>query len=329
MKKILAALIVLSIAILAISLATAEVVTEKTGATLRIASLKGPTTMGIVKLMDDAKAGKTANDYTFAMEGTADAISPLLIRGELDVAMVPANLAAVLISKTDGALQIAAINTLGVLYVVENGETVQSVADLAGKTVYSTGKGTTPEYALNYILRGNGLNPDKDVHIEYKSEATEVASAMLNDAASIAVLPQPYVTAVLMQNAGTRVALSLTDEWEKLGDGSAMITGVCLVSRAFAEQNPAAMHTFLEEYAASVKFVNENPAEAAKWIAELGIVAAAPVAEKSIPACNIVSITGGEMVTKATGYLDALYRQNPDSVGGKPADETYFYIAEN
>ncbi len=328
MKRIFALVLALSLALLCLAPALAEE-TEKTGVTMRVASLKGPTTMGLVKLMQDAEAGLTANDYTFAMEGTADAISPLLIQGELDAAMIPCNLAAVLINRTEGALEIAAINTLGVLYVLENGDTVQSVEDLRGKTIFSTGQGTTPEYALDYVLSRNGIDPDSDVTVEFRSESTEVASAMLNDAASIAVLPQPFVTSVLMQNENVRVALSLTDEWDKVGDGSAMITGVCVVRKAFAEEHPEAVDAFLKEYAASTEYVNANPAEAAEWIAELEIVGNAKIAETAIPACNIVCITGEEMVTKASGYIDALYEQNPEAVGGKTADETYFYLAES
>ena len=328
MKRIIALIIALILILGALPIAAAETAGEKTGVSMRIASLKGPTTMGLVKLMQDAQNGLTANDYTFSMEGTADAISPLLIRGELDAAMIPCNLAAVLINKTDGALQIAAINTLGVLYVVENGESIQSLEDLRGKTIYSTGKGTTPEYALNYVLSKNGIDPETDVNVEFKSEATEVASAMLANAASIAVLPQPYVTSVLMQNEGTRIALSLTEEWDKVGEGSAMITGVCVVRKEFAQQHPEAVNAFLEEYAASTQYVNENPAQASEWIAQLGIVAKAAIAEKALAQCNIVCITGDEMVEKASGYINALYEQNPDYVGGTPADEAYYYIAE-
>ncbi len=329
MKRIFALAVALCLAFACLAPALAEETAEKTGVTMRIASLQGPTTMGLVKLMQDAEAGLTANDYTFAMEGTADAISPLLIQGELDAAMIPCNLAAVLIGRTEGALEIAAINTLGVLYVLENGDTIQSVEDLRGKTIFSTGQGTTPEYALDYVLSKNGIDPDADVTVEFRSEATEVASAMLNDAAAIAVLPQPYVTSVLMQNENVRVALSLTDEWDKVGDGSAMITGVCVVRREFADEHPEAVAAFLEEYAASTEYVNANPAEAAEWIAELGIVGNAQIAEAAIPACNIVCITGEEMIAKASGYIDALYEQNPESVGGQVANETYFYVAES
>lgn len=290
-------------------------------ATVRVGSLKGPTSMGLVQLMN---AEETANNYEFTVEATADAITPALIRGEMDIALVPANLASVLYNKTEGAVQVAAINTLGVLYVLENGETIQSAADLKGKKIFSTGKGTTPEYALNYILRGNGIDPENDVEIEFMSEAAEVASALAADTASLAVLPQPFVTSVLMQNENVRVALSLTDEWDKIGDGSAMITGVAVVRKEFAENNPEAVQAFLTEYAASTAYTNDNPAEAAEWIVELGIVGKAPIAEKAIPNCNIVCITGEEMQTKVSGYLGALYEQDPAAVGGNlPAEDFY------
>ncbi len=293
---------------------------------LRVGSLKGPTTMGIVKLMQDDEAGLSVNDYEFTMAGTADAIVPLMVKGELDAALVPCNLASVLYNNTKGAVQVAGINTLGVLYVVEAGETVQSIEDLRGKTIYSTGKGTTPEYGLNYVLSMNGINPAEDVTIEFKSEATEVAAALNSGAATIAVLPQPFVTATLMQNENLRVALSLTDEWSKVNSESAMLTGVAIVRKAFYEENPEAVKAFLTEYAASTDYVNANPAEAAEWIAELGIVAKAPLAQKAIPACNIVMITGEEMKAKVSGYLSALYEQNPAAVGGTLPDEAFYLI---
>jgi len=319
MKKLLSFLFVFVLAVSATACAeTAD------GTTVRIGSLKGPTSMGLVALMNSED---TANDYEYTVEATADAITPALIRGELDIALLPANLAAVLYNKTEGVLQVIAINTLGVLYIVENGDSVQSVADLKGKTIYSTGQGTTPEFALNYILEKNGLDPQTDVNIEFKTEAAEVASAMLADAATVAVLPQPYVESVVMQNENVRVALNLTDEWDKVGEGSAMVTGVAVVRRAFYEENPEAVEAFLTEYAASTAYVNENPAEASVWIQELGIVANAAIAEAAIPACNIVCITGDEMKTKLSGYLTALYDQNPEAVGGTLPGED-FYLAD-
>ena len=324
-KRILSALITLCLLALPFTAALAE---DAAKTTVRIGSLKGPTTMGVVKLMQDNEAGETANDYQFTVEATADAIAPLLLRGELDIALVPCNLASVLYAKSEGGVQVAAINTLGVLYVLEAGEEIQSVADLAGKTIYSTGKGNTPEMALNYVLKGNGLDPETDVNVEFKSEAAEVASAMLADAATVAVLPQPFVTAVLKQNENVRVALSLTEEWDKVSDGSALITGVAVVRKAFAEENPEAVKAFLEEYAASTEYVNAHPDEAAEWIVELEIVAAAPIAQAAIPACNIVCITGEEMIQKISGYLQALYDQNPESVGGAVPDEAFYFAPQ-
>lgn len=293
---------------------------------IRVGSLKGPTTMGIVKLMQDDENGASVNDYEFTMSGTADEIVPLMVKGELDVALLPCNLASVLYNNTEGAVQVAGINTLGVLYVVEAGDAIQSVEDLRGKTIYSTGKGSTPEYGLNYVLSMNGIDPAKDVTIEFKSEATEVAAALTSGAAEIAVLPQPFVTAALAQNENLRVALSLTDEWAKVNEESAMLTGVAIVRKEFAEQNPEAIQAFLTEYAASTEYVNENVEEAAEWIAELGIVAKAQLAQKAIPACNIVMITGEEMKTKVSGYLSALYDQNPAAVGGELPDDAFYLI---
>ncbi|MBQ4088667.1 MAG: ABC transporter substrate-binding protein [Clostridia bacterium] len=318
MKKIISLILVM---LLAMGLMACTAGAEKTP--VRVASLKGPTSMGLVQLMH---AEETANDYTFTVEATADAITPLLIRGELDIALVPANLASVLYNKTEGGVQVAAINTLGVLYVIETGETVSSVADLKGKTIYSTGQGTTPEFALNYVLAGNGLDPKSDVNVEFKTEATEVASAMLQAENAVAVLPQPFVTSVLMQNENARVALSLTEEWDKIGDGSAMVTGVALVRTAFAQENPEAVQAFLTEYAASTAFTNENAAQAAEWIVELEIVGKAQIAEKAIPNCNIVCITGEEMQAKLSGYLTALHGQDPAAVGGNLPGEDFYLV---
>ena len=292
----------------------------------RIASLKGPTTMGLVKLMDEADKGEARHDYEVTMYGAADEIAPQLIKGDIDVALVPCNLAGVLYNKTGGAVEVAAVNTLGVLYVVTTGDDITSVADLAGKTIYSTGKGTTPEYTLNYILEQNGLVPGEDVTVEYKSEATEVLSAMqMSSGYPIAMLPQPYVTTAQMQMEGLSIALDMTEEWNKVSPDSALVTGVVLARTQFVEENKAAFEEFLEDYAASVEFVNANTQEAAALVAQYGIVPKAEVAEKALPACNITFITGADMKAKVSGYLNVLYEQNAQAVGGQmPGDDFYY-----
>ncbi len=293
--------------------------------TFHIASLKGPTTMGMVKLMKDAEAGNVKHDYQFGIYGTADEVVPKLINGDIDIALLPCNLAGVLYNKTEGAVQVAAINTLSVLYVVESGDTVHSVRDLIGKTVYSTGKGTTPEFAFNYILSKNEIDPSKDLNIEYKSESTEIAALLQDSDDAIAVLPQPYITTVQMQNDKVRMALSFNDEWNKVSPESSMVTGVVLVRKAFVEENPAAFSEFLDEYKASTEYVNDNVEEAAEWIAEYGIVAKAPVAVKALPASSIVYIDGVDMKSRVEGYLKVLFDANPQSVGGAlPEDDFYF-----
>ena len=293
--------------------------------TFRIAGMKGPTAMGMVKLMSDAEAGNTRHDYQVEIVGAADAITGRLIQGDLDAAMLPANVASLLYNQSGGKVQVAAINTLGVLYVVEAGNSVQSVEDLRGKTLYTTGMGQTPEYVLNYILRENGLDPDTDLTIEYKSEATEVAAMLKSMPGVVALLPQPYVTAVQMQVEGLRMALDMTAEWNKVSPSSALVTGVLVVRTEFAQQKAAALAEFLEDYRASIDFVVNNTAEAAELVAHFGIVEQAAMAEKALPYCSITYIDGAEMQQLLLGYLQVLFDQKPEAVGGALPDDGFFY----
>jgi len=294
-------------------------------ALIRVASLKGPTTIGIAKLMEDAESGAAINEYEFNMYGTADEIVPKLVNSEIDVALVPCNLAGVLYNKTDGAVQVAAVNTLGVLYILESGNSINSLEDLKGKTIYSTGKGTTPEYSLNYILENNGIIPGRDVQIEFKSEPTEVATIMSQSEGVIAVLPQPYATVVQAKNPNVRIAVDFTEEWEKIDKEGTLVTGVVIARKAFIEENREAFNAFLDEYKASTEYVNENVEEAAGWIAEYGIVPNAQIGKQAIPKCNITFIEGDEMQTKINNYLKVLYGANPQSVGGSLPENDFYY----
>ena len=293
--------------------------------TLRLGGLKGATSIGMVKLLSVAEKGETQVNYDFTMAAAADELAPLMIQGKMDVLAVPANLASVLYNKTEGKVQFAAVNTLGVVYVVEKGgETVQTVADLKGKTIYATGKGTTPEYALRYLLSMHGLDMDKDVTMEWKSEPTETVAAMKMQDNAVAMIPQPFVTVAQGQVENLRVALDLTKEWNALDNGSMFITAGLIVRKEFAEKNPEVFQAFLNEYKASTEYVNQNPAEAAQLVEYYGIVKAA-VAEKAIPHCNITYIEGEEMKTALSGYLQVLFDMNPAAVGGKLPGEDFYY----
>lgn len=287
---------------------------------IKVAALKGPTAMGMTKLMDDDE--KENLPYEFTIAAAADELSPLIAQGKVDIACVPANLGAVLYKKTEGKISALAVNTLGVLYLCENGDTVKSIADLKGKTIYSAGKGATPEYALNFIIKSNGL--ENDVNIEWKSEHAECLAALLANENSVAMLPQPFVTTAQMKNEGVRVAIDLNDAWDDLNLSSSLLTGIVVVRKEFAENYPEATKEFLNRYAASVKFVNENIDEAAELVGKYDIVPAA-VAKKAIPNCHIVCISGDEMKTMLSGYLQVLFDQLPASVGGAmPADDFYY-----
>lgn len=328
---------------------------------VRIGALKGPTGMGLVGLMDaagmfaagdaaatddgsssDAAAtdtpvgtdpagiGALENDYEFTLAGSADELAPQLIQGDLDVLCVPANLAATLYQKTEGAVTVLCVNTLGVLDIVEAGDTIQDITDLAGRTIYSAGRGSTPQYALEYLLRENGIDPETDVTIQWASEHAECLAALQADPSIACMLPQPFATSALAKVEGARIALDLTEVWNETvaanGGDSQLITGVAVARSTFAWQHPAAVEELLDAYAASVDFVNDDPLAAAQLIEAADIVTA-QVAEQAIPYCNIVCMTGAEMAGALTGYLQTLYDADPASVGGAMPGDDFCYGA--
>lgn len=300
---------------------------------LRVAGLKGPTTMGLVNLLGlspDSKADENGlkpgqdGSVLYNMYGAADELVPLLVKGDLDAACVPANLAATLYNKTQGAVQVACINTLGVLYVVEKGDTVQSMADLKGKTLVTTGKGATPEYVLRYLLQQNGIDPDKDITLEYTAEATEALAKVQAGEVSIAMLPQPFVTAAMAQTEGLRVALDMNAEWQAVA-GSPLVTGVLLVRKDAIEADPARFADFMEKYKLSTEQANTDPEGTAALCEAFGVVAKAALAQKALPQCNIVFETGDTMKTDLTAYYKVLFDADPNAVGGTLPDDDFYY----
>lgn len=302
--------------------------TEKNeAATIRVGSLKGPTSMGLLFLMEKEQQGECLNSYEFQMTAAADELLSLMVKGELDVALVPANVASVLYNKTEGGVSVININTLGVLYMVSGDTSVESIADLAGRTIYLTGKGTTPDYVLRYILAENGIS-ERDCVLEYKSEATEVAAHLAENPDAIGLLPQPFVTVACAQNDALAVVLDMNEEWNRLQpeNGSSMVTGVTVVRNDFLKENKEAIDLFLEEHGESAAAINEDAATGAVYAVEQQIVAQEPIARKAIPDCNITCITGQEMREALEGYLKVLYEQSPEAVGGNLPGEDFYYV---
>jgi NitT/TauT family transport system substrate-binding protein len=292
---------------------------------VRVASLKGPTSIGLAEFNNEETADGFAliNSYDFTIAGTADEIVPKILSDEIDIALLPANLAAVLYNRTEGGIQVLNINTLGVLYLVSANSTIAGLKDLSGHTVFMTGKGTTPEYVVNALLAAQGIN---DVNLEYKSEATELAAAVSADSEAIAIMPQPYATVVTAQNPNLKICANLTDEWDaSFSDGSRLVTGVTVVRTQFAQEHPVAVAEFMAQQKASVAAVNANPANAADKVVEMGIIANAGIAQKAIPFCSLVSIEGSEMATALSGYLTTLFAQAPESIGGSMPQANFYY----
>ncbi len=297
--------------------------------TVSIAALKGPTGMGISKLAKDSKDSKTQNNYDVTIASSPEDIVSMVSSGKVNMAMCPLNMAAVLYNKTNKNVKMLAVNTLGVLYILENGNTINDIKDLKGKTIYATGQGSTPEYVLNYILEKNGLKVGTDVKIEYKSEHSELAALAASGEVSICMLPEPNVTAATAQNQNLRIAIDLTKEWEKInGEDSTLAQGCIIVNAEFLKNNEKAVKVFLDEYKKSVDFVNSNKEEAAKYIVELGILPKEALAIKAIPNCNITFIAGSEMKKVVQLNLQMLYDSNPQSVGKVLPDDNFYYNAK-
>ncbi|MGN0245644.1 MAG: ABC transporter substrate-binding protein [Lachnospiraceae bacterium] len=292
---------------------------------IRVASLKGPTSIGLVKLWQDAEENKANANYEFTMATAADEILPLVLKGDLDIALVPANAAANLYQKSNGAIAVIDINTLGVLYMVSGDDSIKSVDDLTNKTIYLTGKGTTPDLALQYLLETHNIQLS-DVTIEYKSEATEVAVALSENPDAVGLLPMPFVIAACAQNEKLQIVLDVNAQWETANDGKGLVTGVTIVRKAFLEEHPDAVDAFLTDHKNSAEYVNANVEEAAELVVKSGIVEKAPVAQKAIPKCNITCITGEEMKEMLSDYLDILEKQDASFIGGAVPDDDFYVI---
>ena len=315
-------LIIALLLILSCLIGCSDLKTDKTDTfTLKVGTLKGPTGMGMAKVISDTNASSDPK-YEFELFGAPEDITAKLISGNLDIAAVPVNLAAIINKRTNGEYIIAAINTLGVLHIVENGNAVTDISDLEGKTLHATGQASTPEYMLNYILEQNSLI-DK-VTIVWHTEHSELATLVAAGEVSLAMLPEPHVTSAIMKNSSLNVAIDLTAEWDKISDGDA-VQGCVIVSKKAIAKNKAIVDEFLNEYKASVDYVNNNIVEASEIIANLGIVGAAKAAEKAIPRCNIVFIEGESMISSLNEFYNVLYTANPASIGGTLPDDSLYY----
>ena len=289
---------------------------------VRVGSLSGPTTIGIVNLMNDVDTAENDTNYEFTVATQPDEIAAALNAGDLDIALIPANLASVLYNRTEGGIEVIDINTYGVLYCLSTDSSIQSIGSLAGRTVITTGQGATPEYAINYLLGQYGIT---DCTLDFKTEGAEVIASLQENPDQIAILPQPAATAAMAQVEGLGIAFSLDDEWSGVTSDSRLVTGVTVVRTAFAEEHTEAVASFIEDHRESVDEANNNVEQTAQLVVDAGIVGAAPIAQRAIPLCNIVCVTGDQMRTDLQGYLQTLYDANPQAVGGAlPGDDFYY-----
>lgn len=301
--------------------------TEKqTKTEVKIAAMKGPTALGMLRLMEQNENKKSENNYKFALAGSPDEIIPKLTKGKLDMAAVPANLASALYNKTNGKIKVLAINALGVIYIVEKGNTIKTIEDLKGKNVIAAGKGTTPECALRYMLKQKNIDPDKDLKLTFTSDPAQVVSQLAQGKNTVAMLPQPYVTVAQSKVEGLRIAVDLNKTWNEIDNGSSLVTGTVVARKDFIEKNPQEVKDFLKEYQESTQYANDNVDKTAALSEKYGVTPKAGIAKKALPYCNITFIKGEKMKTAMEGYLKILFDQNAKVVGGKLPDDGFYYV---
>ena len=304
--------------------------TETAGDALRLFVLSGPTGIGAMNLWAAADAGETAQAYNITMTGANDEIVAALSKGEADVAAIATNLASTLYNKTEGGISVLAVNTLGVLSILApagvSGDEVATVADLRGRTIYAPGQGANPEYVLRYVLSGNGLDPDADVTIQFVGEGSELLTVWQNDPEALIMAPQPVATTLLMQNEGASKLFDMTDEWDAVSGGaSRLMQGCVVVRKAFLEEHPEAVETFLTEYQASIEKAQSDVEGTAALCESYGLIPKAAIAQKAIPQCGLTFVSGEEMKEQLGGYLQVMFDAAPASVGGAlPADDFYY-----
>ena len=293
------------------------------GTQINVGTIRGPTGMGMTSLMEQAEAGNTQNTYHFTIGGTPEEMTAGILSGELDIVAVPTNVAATLYQVTDGNVQLITVCALGVWSILDSTGTIHTIEDLRGKTINTTGQGATPEFALAYVLRQNNIDPETDVTIVYNTENAELASLMVAGNVEIGMLPQPFVTTVTNQNADIQIALDLNEEWNAVSPDSAIVSSSIIARRDFIEAHPEAIQIFIQEFADSVDFVNNNVEAAADLMEKFDIIPAA-VAIRAIPGSNLVHISGADMQPLVNGFLTVLYEANPQSVGGSMPDENFY-----
>ena len=295
-----------------------------TAAEVNLYVLSGPTGIGAMNLWAAADAGETENTYHITMSGANDEVVAAISKGEADIAAVATNMAAALYNKTEGGVTVLAVNTLGVLSLLGNGQESATIADLAGKTIYAPGQGANPEYILRYVLSGNGLDPDRDVTIQFVGEGSELLTVWQRDPDAVILAPQPVATSILMQNENAATLFDMTEEWNKIS-GNQLMMGCVIVRNAFLQENPGAVELFLQEYAASIEKAQTDVEGTAALCEQYGLIPKAALAQKAIPSCGLTFVTGAEMKTDLSAYLQVMYDADPKSVGGAlPGDDFYY-----
>ena len=332
MKRFLSVLLALAMVLSLAACGQQDVVVgveqaEREAMDVNVYVLSGPTGIGAMNLWEQFDAGETFDRYHFTMPGSNDEVVAAISNGTADIACVATNLAATLYNKTNAGVICLAVNTLGVLHLLVNGATVDSIADLAGRTIYLPGQGANPEYILRYILSENGLDSDSDVMLSFVGEGSELLTVWQREPDAVILAPQPVATSLLMQYDSAAEAFDMTEEWDKVSGGDSTLMMGCVIARKdFCAQYPETVADFMDAYAASIELAQTDVSGTAALCEKYGLIPKAALAEKAIPACGVTYVDGDEMRAQLAGYLQVMFDADPKSVGGKLPGDDFYYV---
>ncbi|WP_312815471.1 ABC transporter substrate-binding protein [Sedimentibacter sp.] len=321
MKKISLLLMLITVLLAAGCNKQEPVNTEPVNVT--IAGLKGPTSIGMIKMIDERALNTDKYNVSYVTESAPDALTGKIINGEIQISSVPINLAPVLYNKTGGKVQLMAVNTIGNLYIVGTDD-IESIGELEGKMLGMSAKGSTPDFAMNYLLNQNNIS-DK-VELNYAMDHATMSQSVIAEDTKVALLPQPFVTQAMIKNSNVKILVDLNEAWKAATNNTSQLyTGAVIVNKDFAENNKDFVEEFLKQYEASVKWVLENQKDASLLVEKNEIMPSAAVVEKAIPYCGIVYEPAHNVKNGLNEFYKILFDSNPASVGGKLPDEGFYF----
>jgi|LGOV01.1.fsa_nt_gb NitT/TauT family transport system substrate-binding protein len=291
---------------------------------IKVAAPIGSPTLSIIKMFKDSLMIGSNTEVAYECVKSPDLMASKIMSGEIDIALVPSNLAIKMYNKGID-YKYAATGVWGVLYIISS-EDITTWEDLKGKEINIIGRGLTPDIVTRYLLKANGLEPDKDVKFNYVNGASELAQLFISGESTLSIMPEPMLSKVMMKKCDTKIVLDLQEEWTKVsGNNDSYPQAGIFIKNELIENHPELVEEFLLKYEESIKWVNENPSLAGEYSEEFKTGLNAELVKKAIKRSNISYKNAIDSEKALISYYEVLLNFSPDTIGGKLPDDNFYY----